>query len=266
MSERSAASMRWKSSNPMRFEKAKSKGLCFAIAFLFLLLPFTGCSGNRTVECISAVSLFNKEKLTLPIQGKNAATGGLEGNGYLTFETELTLDELYDILSKMPEIHASRYEHAIWIKKTTADGYVDYYCLAKHENHYVFSGMRGILITDIDKNGSKASSALLLPVHLITDSLILEGAEPYYTLYINAEYETSGNFDEYAQFYSECGWYEVELQGDEIILSGYKQKDDLVIQPAFDSAGANGTLEIASPYRIRFSEENGKCRFSISLK
>lgn len=162
---------------------------CFAAALLLLLFSFAGCSGNRAVDSITAIALFSKEKLTLPIRADNASVGGLEGNGYLTFETELTLDELYDIISKIPEISASKYERAIWIKKISGGGYTDYYCLAKHENQYVFSGMRGILITDIDKSGNQVKSALLLPVHLITDPLILEGATPYYTLYIDVEYK-----------------------------------------------------------------------------
>lgn len=239
---------------------------CFAAIFLLLLFPFSGCSGNRTVESITAVGLFSKEKLTLPIQAYNASVGGLEGNGYLTFETKLTLDELYDIISKMPEISASKYERAIWIKRTSGGGYTDYYCLVKHESQYVFSGMRGVLITDIDENGNQTKSALLLPVHLITDPLILEGATPYYTLYIDVEYKTGGSFDEYAQFYRECGWYKTETLENEIILSGYQNKDDMTVQPAFDNPSANGTLEIDSLYRIRFRERDGKCYFSISVK
>ena len=239
---------------------------CFAAALLLLLFSFAGCSGNRAVDSITAIALFSKEKLTLPIRADNASVGGLEGNGYLTFETELTLDELYDIISKIPEISASKYERAIWIKKISGGGYTDYYCLAKHENQYVFSGMRGILITDIDKSGNQVKSALLLPVHLITDPLILEGATPYYTLYIDVEYKTSGSFDEYARFYRECGWYETETNENEIILSGYRNKESIVIQPAFDNTGANGTLEIASLYRIRIREEDGKCYFSVSVK
>ena len=117
--------------------------------------------------------------------------------------------------------------------------------------------MRGVLITDIDGNGNQTKSALLLPVHLITDPLILEGATPYYTLYIDVEYKTSGGLDEYLQFYDECGWYKTETLENEIILSGYQDKDDMVIQPAFDNPSANGALEIDSLYRIRFREKDG---------
>ena len=63
---------------------------CFAAALLLLLFSFAGCSGNRAVDSITAIALFSKEKLTLPIRADNASVGGLEGNGYLTFETELT--------------------------------------------------------------------------------------------------------------------------------------------------------------------------------
>ena len=250
----------------MRSQKIGISFFCFAAALLLLLFSFAGCSGNRAVDSISAIALFSKEKLTLPIRADNASVGGLEGNGYLTFETELTLDELYDAISKIPEISASKYERAIWIKRTSGGGYTDYYCLAEHESQYVFSGMRGVLITDIDGNGNQTKSALLLPVHLITDPLILEGATPYYTLYIDVEYKTSGGLDEYLQFYDECGWYKTETLENEIILSGYQDKDDMVIQPAFDNPSANGALEIDSLYRIRFREKDGKCYFSISVK
>ena len=255
--------MPWRSSS-VNFRRAVALFVCCSLVLFSFVLPAAGCAGGA-IQSIAASSLFSKEELVLPISGKNAASDGSKESGYTLFESNETLDEMFSQIQKVPGIHAAKYEGAILLQKSDGD-HKDYYCLAKHENHYVFSGMRGIVITDIDASGHKSKSAVLLPVHWIHDPLITEGETPYYTLYAGIEYETAGNADDFEQFYKDSGWYDVSREGETILLSGYQNEDDVVVDPSIDNSALAGSLYLESPILIQVRERDGSHYFTVYMQ
>lgn len=235
--------------------------------WLFVLLGvalmLAGCSGSRTVPSITAYSLFSHTSFSLPIKGYNAEVGVLTTQGYITFTSKKSLSEMYEMIADQTELTLEQTEQAILIKQKQ-DSYINHYCLRKgSEGRYVFSGMRGKLITDIDSNGNKVRMVLLLPVHLITDSLIIESSDPY-SLYPDIEYEMRGSMDDLEQFYKESGWYDVTREGDTLVLSGYRNPQDIVPGELDSPTSSGGTLEMNSPYYIRFCTKGAKSFFSVS--
>lgn len=235
--------------------------LAVIIGVVFVL---SGCTGSRNLSSVCAYSLFSHEILILPIEGKKSLIANLPSEGYTSFRSNKTLNELYEIISDNTELSIVQYDSSILIKKI-GDRYIDHYCIKQETNdRYVFSGMRGKLITDIDSNGNKIKFAILLPVHLITDSLIIDNADQY-ALYTDVEYEISGSMADIEHFYTESGWYKITCAEDELIISGYLNPQDVFIDSTTSSAIGSGSLEISQPYYIRVNNHDGKCFFSISL-
>lgn len=235
--------------------------LAVVIGAAFVL---SGCTGSRNLASVSAYSLFSHEALNLPIKGKKSEIANLKSEGYTSFRSSKTLNELYETISDNTDLSIVQYDSSILIKKT-GDHYTDHYCIRREKNdRYVFSGMRGKLITAIDSNGNKIKFAILLPVHLITDSLIIESTDQY-ALYIDVEYEIRGTMADIEHFYKESGWYEITCEEDELIISGYQNPQDVFIDSTTSSVIGSGSLEINQSYHIRVSNHDGKSFFSVSL-
>ena len=66
------------------------------ISIIFVISLFTGC--GREVESIQAVNPLSKQMLLLPIEGSNAVTDTLEDYGYMTFESDLSLENMLSVV------------------------------------------------------------------------------------------------------------------------------------------------------------------------
>ena len=238
----------------MKQGKAGIRLIGLTAVLALLLSAVTGCSASRHVSSVSAVSLFDGERLVLPLEGE-AASGGNGENGYTAFQSEKTLEEMFSQIQAVPGIHAQKHETAILIQKTDKN-HTDTYCLAQHEDSYVFSGMQGHVITDIDTDGVRTEITLLLPVHLISDPLIFEGETPYYTLYAGAAYETAGEAADFERFYQDSGWYGVSSEDGMLLLSAVPSGSGGPSDT--ESAGAGGLIV------IQFREQGGSRFFTIS--
>lgn len=234
----------------------------FVIILAIVLFLCCGCSGSKQVESIYAYSMFSHKLLEIPVKSKAALTGALESGGYVTFKSKKDLEQLYSTIISNNDLKAEKYENSILIKINNGE-YTDHYYLGHVEDDiYLFCGMRSTLYTDIDSSGNKSSFYLLLPLHLISDVSIKSSHYPQ--IYINVEYELDGDLQGIKDFYDESGWYEITSNDSEIVISGYKNFDDVF----FESGGYNGDLtklEINSPYHIRAVNYDGKNFFSVSL-
>lgn len=248
----------------MRHRRDISLSALFLAAVICAVLILSGCSGTKNRDSVSAYSLFDHEMLTLPIKGKKSEIANLKSEGYTSFQSSKTISKLYETLSADTDLDMEKYDSAILIRRKRGR-YTDHYCIRQAAgDRYIFSGMRGKLITDINSNGSKIKFAILLPVHLITDSLIIESADQY-ALYIDVEYEICGTMADIEHFYTESGWYEMTCEEDELIISGYQNLQDVFIDSTTSSAIGWGSLEINQEYHIRVSNHDGKYFFSVSL-
>lgn len=236
----------------------------FLAGVTIVAFSLSGCTGLRNLDSVYAYSLFSHEALNLPIKGKKAEIANLKSEGYTSFQSSKTLNELYETISENTDLSIVQYDSSILIKQV-GDRYTNHYCIRQVKNdRYIFSGMRGKLITDIDSNGNKIKFAILLPVHLITDPLIIESTDQY-AFYIDVEYEICGNMADIEHFYTESGWYEITCNEGELIISGYQNLQDVFIDSTTSSAIGPGSLEINQSYHIRVSNHDGKIFFSVSL-
>lgn len=236
----------------------------FLVGLILASFSLSGCSGFKNLNSISAYSLFSHECLTLPIKVKKGDQAYLKSSGFISFESSKDLNDLYETLSKNTDLNVVKYDSSILIKQAEGS-YTNHYCIRKGKNdRYIFSGMRGRLITDIDSNGNKIKSAILLPVHIINDPLIIENSE-LYAFYVDVEYEICGDMADIEQFYTESGWYEMTCEEDELIIYGYKNQQDVFIDSTASPEYYEGTLEITQPYHIRVNSHDDKTFFSVSL-
>lgn len=236
--------------------------------FLILTLSLTsnltacGCSGERNIETIQAASMFTHEKLELPIEGRDALVGALESDGWIIFKSKASIGEIYRTLSQLPEITVSQFDDAVFIvKPSLLENCVNYYCVSECGSQYVFGGMRSRIITDIDSDGREKELDILLPIHLISDKLILESSWPY-SLYANVDYKAQGDINDFFEFYNAAGWYDVSVSADEITIHGYREGVSESV--AERGIPLDDALILEHPVIIKFTERDGEVYFSVS--
>lgn len=234
------------------------------ISIIFVISLFTGC--GREVESIQAVNPLSKQMLSLPIEGSNAVTDTLEDYGYMTFDSDLSLEKMLSVVRSDSSLRSELIYESIYI---LSEGQTANHCFCIRSlgsRRFVFTGMRGVLATDIDSSGQKQCRAFLLPVHLISDtSLMSENVQPNCFLYVNVLYEAYDGIEAFYDFYQELGWYTVERDDDSLILSGYRDGVEVIPDASDVSAISCGTLSFELPLIIRFREIEGHHFFTISV-
>lgn len=245
--------------------KMKKRSIIFCLATLaclmLILVSLPGCSGLRNLDSAFSWGLFDNKEIRLPIKAKRADIGN-QACGNITFESKKDVDELYEILTKKTELEIQKFDSSLLIKQKAGE-YTDHFCLYMGKNgRYIFSNMRWHLVTDVDAEGHKQIFIFLLPTHLIIDPLLVKGSPPMETslLYPDVEYEIRGGIDEVEAFYRESGWYEMTREGDSLLISGYREPNDVFSDEAFD-----GSLVFDRGLYIKFTARDGKNFFSIAL-
>ena len=215
------------------------------IIFVMLLL-LASCKETDKQITITAKNLFDGTYASIDVMGHDVLPGSLESTGYVTFKSSKSLDSIFDDLKDNEEFSVYKYSNSL-LFELQMDGYSNYYCLSKAGARYLFGSLQCNIIVDILNDTSRSTEQILLPIYLITDELILGGERPYYTLYVNADYKTSGTIDEFVSFYQNCNWYNA------------KKHDGLIIVET--APDTNGTKN--ESFAIRFTEKDGQMYFAI---
>ena len=248
----------------------KKRSIIFCLATLaclmLILVSLPGCSGLRNLDSAALWGLFDDKEIHLPIKAKKADIGCRKVEGLITFESKKDVDELYEILTKKTELEIQKFDSSLLIKQKAGE-YTDHFCLYMGKNgRYVFSNMRGQLVTDVDADGHKQIFIFLLPTHLIIDPLLVKDSSPIESglLYPDVEYEIRGGIDEVEAFYRESGWYRMTREGDSLLISGYREPNDVFIDEDLD-AYIFGSPVFDRGLYIKFTARDGKNFFSIAL-
>lgn len=238
--------------------KGKSlKTISILIVVCLCLCVLISCNAVDKAINITAKSMFDGNYLSIEVKGSDVLPGSMETTGYITFKSEYSIDDIFSSLGDQPNLVKEKYNDAI-LFKLHGNEQLSLYCLSKAGARYVFGGMCGNVIVDIAESSERIYKKILLPVHLISDELILNGERPYYTLYANVDYLVDGTKDEILSFYQECGWYDVEHIDNLIIINGWKHDPDTMI----DALNYEG-LDKDVPFAVRLTEKDGNLYFAI---
>ena len=239
------AYMQWRLSN-MPYARRLSR-ISSGITIIFaMLLLLTSCKETDKQITITAKNMFDGTYASIDVMGYDVLPGSLESTGYVTFKSSKDLDSMFDILKDNEEFSVVKYSDSLFFEFPMGD-YTNYYCLSKAGTRYLFGSLQCNVIVDVSNDTSRRTEQILLPIHLFTDELILNGERPYYTLYMNADYKTSGSIDDFLSFYQNCKWYNVQ-----------KHDGLIIVEAALDT---NGTKK--ESFAIRFTEKDGQMYFAI---
>jgi hypothetical protein len=205
-------------------------------------------------DSIEALALFSGESLRLPISNKRN-TGDFLAYGGSAFKTNILFKELAEQITtgkitKLSE-YAKIHENFILFHIKKDDGTADDYCIrllseSDNESCYIISGMEAQILYD-----KKNRFSMIIPVYLISDdrinfSIVTDLSE-------GIEYQTTGSFEDFYDFYEATGWYELEKGDNFFIIKGYKKEpvSEKFILPA--------------PLKIKFTEKDEQKYFMVEF-
>lgn len=232
-----------------------SLSLVLLCLFGFLFFQKT----DRSIQ-ITAKSMISGNYLSLYVKGRDVLGGNLESEGYVSFRSDSKLEDFIpklkeSALEDYPNLTMERYESSILFKIPYDENRTDYYCLSNIGNRYCFGGMRANLILGLSDQTERQRKKILLPVHLISDNLILDIGFPDYTLYANVDYAIQGTKEDLISFYQNYGWYDVKMTEDCMTIEEGK----------FDMKNEKDSfLGLDASFKIHIKEKDGKLQsFSI---
>ena len=218
--------------------------------------PWTSKDSPRRLH---AKSLFSGEYASIEISARDPLPGVVESDGYIKFRSDMSIDEIFEVLDENSFTEVKKTADAIYMKKETADKTkTDHFCIMTTGSQYVFSGMCGQVIMDISADSQKVYKWILLPVHYISDELILQCNDPKYTLYANVDYKLNCSKEDICSFYQDCSWYEVSLSDDYISIDGFAAEIE-----SMTGALHYGYLSDDVPFAIKLTEKADGLYFSI---
>lgn len=205
------------------------KKLAILIVIVFCCL-LSACS--NTVSDIVANCVICADSITLPIKAKEAYRGG----DHTSFILAKTLTEIKtDIDGMGAEITSGIFgDDFLLIKKTTADGNVHFYMLAKGkgaDTFYFFSPSSELTDGDV----------ILTPFHLLGfTSANLQSGE-IYNVKAGEEYKINSTKEAVADFYREACVYEITDEPDSMVI---RIKSDLLAKGGHGKKHTRGTFAI----------------------
>lgn len=241
----------------MQCRSSRWKMLCSILLTFAIALICCSCGESDRMMTISAKSLFSGKYASIKVLAHDILPGALESNGYVTFKSNESMDEIYDLLKDDSFTDVAKYDNAILITDKSGEK-TDYFCLSKSGQRYVFGGMCGNVIIDVTKDSGRVTKWILLPVHFISDELILNGNNPKYTLYANVDYKLNCSKHDIQRFYQDCSWYNVSFTDDRISITGFSD----VIDSMPDALNYE-KLAYDVPFVIELTETNEGLYFSI---
>lgn len=242
--------------------KKVQKISCAFLALVCCVLLLSGCDGGGYTKEIQTIFQPTGEILKIAFYSPKSFEGDFHFSGTYPFKSENSPAEMLEKMQKYNDFHGEVVNDCIFITQER-DGQKECFCINRRgEDWYQFSGMKGTLVTDVQKDGEKTVQAFLLPVHLLADERITCGL--FFETYPKVEYGAYAGIDAFYDFYRESGWYTVEKTEDTLTLTAYLG-DPAISKEMEEKYNGNGSWIIEKPITFHFFEEQGKNFFGITV-
>ena len=214
-------------------------GIAVIAIMLFGIFGLAGC--NPKPKNIVATAMFSKNILELPVKG---TLPNAPGQYYI----DMDMVEIFSTISLDNSLSTEFVDGKIFVSKDNDDGTKDYYLIrqiaaANGNKMYEFFDMGGLIKLDA------TYKRILIPYHLIDIDWEIAHFD------IATEYETKFRIDNFFEYYSSSGWYDIEKGTDYIVINGYVDEERIL--------ALNNSLpvplkhmEFGLPIKIKFTSYN----------
>ncbi len=236
----------------------KHRLTAFLLCLIVIAAVLTGCSGSSEgPKYVEVSSLYGRDTMKLWISSPRIVFESKENQG---FQSELTLDEMYDMIKQLVSEpnYCEKGSRGIFIRSPYSmnnelnECYYIMMCGADSKNELYYNYSFNNCSLDIVYQSDGSDMWVLFPLQCLIDEQYADFSTKLET---DKEYEVSSGAEYFYDFYTKSGWLDVKTENENSILINS-------VKP--ELAQAVSTLQIPVSLRLSFRDEGEKHFVTIS--